>query len=107
MRDFEQDFLVEDYVRETLGSGKGVLQFAQRFIEMRRKLKNGANGNTQASGSSNKKKKESGLKFSYSRIYSNIVSNNYAGLLQEYDFSGKILKAFRAFSYSFVCWNYL
>ena len=68
LRDFEQDFLVEDYVRETLGSGKGVLQFAQRFIEMRRKLKNGANGNTQASGSSNKKKKESGLKFSYSRI---------------------------------------
>ena len=59
LRDLEQDFQVEDYARDFLGSGKGVLQFAQRFIEMRRKLKGGgANGNVQSSGEKKNKKKE-------------------------------------------------
>ena len=49
---------MEDYARDFLGSGKGVLQFAQRFIEMRRKLRGGSNGTTQSSGEKNKKKKE-------------------------------------------------
>jgi len=59
LRDLEQDFQVEDYARDFLGSGKGVLQFAQRFIEMRRKLKggNGANGGFQTSGEKKNKKK--------------------------------------------------
>ena len=41
LRELENDYEVEDYARMYMGTGKGVLTFAQRFIEMRRKLKNG------------------------------------------------------------------
>merc|ERR1711990_637882 len=55
LRELENDDEVEDYARLYFGTGKGVLQFAQRFIEMRRKLKNQSGG-----GSGEKKKGKKG-----------------------------------------------
>lgn len=55
LRELENDYEVEDYARLYFGAGKGVLQFAQRFIEMRRKLKNQSGG-----GSGEKKKGKKG-----------------------------------------------
>ena len=55
LRELENDYEVEDYARLYFGTGKGVLQFAQRFIEMRRKLKNQSGG-----GSGEKKKGKKG-----------------------------------------------
>ena len=58
LRELENDYEVEDYARMYMGTGKGVLTFAQRFIEMRRKLKNGGNSLNNFNGDvvTNKKK---------------------------------------------------
>jgi len=58
LRELENDYEVEDYARMYMGTGKGVLTFAQRFIEMRRKLKNGGNSLSNFNGDvvTNKKK---------------------------------------------------
>ena len=66
LRELENDYEVEDYARLYFGTGKSVLQFAQRFIEMRRKIKSGGGapanstgGNSAASGDKKKGKKGS------------------------------------------------
>ena len=56
LRDLEKDFEVEDYARMYFGTGKGVLQFAQKFVEMRKKLSSSGQGPA-SQKKANKKKK--------------------------------------------------
>ena len=57
MRDLENDYEVEDYARMYFGTGKGVLQFAQKFVEMRKKFKNGAQGSASQKKGNKKNRK--------------------------------------------------
>ena len=57
LRDLENDYEVEDYARMYFGTGKGVLQFAQKFVEMRKKFKNGAPGGGGVAGQKKGNKK--------------------------------------------------